>query len=251
MTSQGHPARAPAVFGAESLATAALTNLWKHLDRMLPLWFALAVFHALTHVALRGESPDLWPLQAILNREASALMTLGVSALASAIALRVLFGRSREAVQPDGALGAYVGTVLLLAVAPTIILMGWHAPGPGTLKAELSDDLARVMLGLSAAAAVFWVALRLTLWPIARLLGDTRVTAEQSWQLMRGAVARYAGAMVLLLAPLVTIAYILSLFRGHAPPMLVDAALAPVQAAITLAATAVAAEIYRMRMGLS
>jgi hypothetical protein len=251
MTSQGHPARAPAVFGAESLAMAALTNLWRSLDRILPLGFALAVFHALIHAAQRGQSPDLWPLQAILNGEASALMTLGISALASAIALRILLGRSREAVMPDGALGSYVGTVVLLGIAPTVLLMGWHTPGPAALKEQLTDDLARVVLGLAAAGVVFWVALRLTLWPIARLLGDSRVTAEQSWQLMRGAVARYAGAVVLVTAPLVMINYLLSVFAAQAPGVVLDAALAPVRAALTLAVTAVAAEIYRMRMGMA
>jgi hypothetical protein len=250
MITHGHPARAPAVFGAESLAMAALTNLWKSLDRMLPLWFGLAVFHALVHAAQRAQSPDLWPLQAILNREASALLTLGITALASAIALRILLGRSHEAVQPDGALGAYVGIVVMLGVAPAIILMGWRPLGPEALKADLSDGLARALLAMAMAGVVFWVSMRLTLWPIARLFGDKRVTAEQSWLLMRGAVARYAGAVVLLIAPLLTINYVLGLFAPHAPPMMIDAAVAPLRAAITLAATAVAAEVYRTRMGL-
>jgi hypothetical protein len=250
MTMQGHPARAPAVFGAESLAAAALTNLWKHLDRILPLGGALALFHGLVQAAQRGQSADLWPLQASLNREASNLMTLGISALACAIALRILLGRSKEAVQPDGALGAFVGIVVLLGLAPAVLLMGWHPVSGEALWTELSDGLARVALGVSMAAVVCWVALRLTLWPIARLLGDSRVTAEQSWQLMRGAVLRYAGALVLLLAPLVMVSYLVSVFAASAPGLVIDAAEAPIRAIITLAATAVAAEVYKLRMGM-
>ena len=250
MTMQGHPARAPAVFGAESLAAAALTNLWKHLDRILPLGGALALFHGLVQAAQRGQSPDIWPLQAILNREASNLMTLGISALASAIALRILLGRSKEAVQPDGALGAFVGIVVMIGVAPAVLLMGWRPPIGDALWTELSNSLAQVLLGAGMAGVVCWVALRLTLWPIAKLLGDTRVTAEQSWQLMRGAVLRYAGALVLLVAPFVMVSYLIGVFAQSAPGLVLDAAEAPVRAIITLAATAVAAEVYKLRMGM-
>ena len=44
MNTQAHPAKAPVNRGVEALSLAALANLWRSLDKLLPLWFGLAAF---------------------------------------------------------------------------------------------------------------------------------------------------------------------------------------------------------------
>jgi hypothetical protein len=250
MSSQGHPARAPAVMhGVEALALAALANLWRSLDKILPLWFALALFHALVHPHAFTPADDVWPLQAIVDNEASTLTGLVVTGLAAAVAVRIFLGRGREAWKPNAGLGAFVGIFVLLGVAPVVILMGLHPPGPSAPISELKDELARAAFGLAVGVAMFWISLRLSLWPIGRLLDDRRVTASQSWTLMRGAVMRYAGAVSSVVAPLILINAAVSVATAQWPAIH-SAAMAPLNAAITLGAAAVAAEVYRNRMNL-
>jgi len=249
-SSRAYEGMAPAVADVEALALTALATLWRHLDRMLPLWFALAAFHALTHAATQSQGVDTPVLQQIFANEASTMTNLAVSALASGIGLRIFLGRGREALRPSGDLGGYVSIVVLLAVAPTVMLMGLHPPGFDTSRAQLVAEAPRLAVGLATCVAAFWVSLRLTLWPIARLLDDRRVTGAQSWTLMRGAVGRYAGAVILLVAPMTLVNYLIGLLAAHASPLIHEAATAPLRAAMTLAATAVAAEVYRKRMAL-
>jgi hypothetical protein len=250
MSAQGHPARAPApTRGAEALALAALTTLWRSMEKVLPLWFALALFHTLVHARTHTAGDDVWPLQAILENEASTVTSLVVSGLSSAVALRIFLGRAREAFKPDQAMGAYLGIFILLGIAPMVILMGLHPPEPGAPASELHDDLLRAGFGVTTGMAMFWIGLRLTLWPIARLLDDRRVTASQSWTLMRGASVRYAGAISLLVTPLILANAFISVATEQAP-LIHRAAIAPLNAAIALAAAAVAAEVYRNRMNL-
>jgi hypothetical protein len=233
--------------GVEALAVAALGNLWRSMDRLLPLWFALAVFHALVHARAHTAADDIWPLQAILDNEASTLTALVVSALASAVAMRIFLGQARVALKPDAAMGAYVGIFVLLGIAPVVILMGLHPPEPTAPASELHDAIVRAGFGVAMGMAMFWLSLRLSLWPIGRLLDDRRVTAGQSWALMRGAVMRYAGAVSVIVAPMILINALVSLLTDQMP-LIHQAAIAPLNAAITLGATAVAAEVYRTRM---
>ena len=154
-----------------------------------------------------------------------------------------------RALKPDTAMGAYVGIFVLLGIAPVVILMGLHPPQTAAPVSELHDDIVRAGFGVAIGMAMFWLSLRLTLWPIGRLLDDSRVTAAQSWILMRGAVMRYAGAVSVLVAPLILINAAVSLATEHVP-LIHQAAIAPLNAAIMLGATAVAAEVYRNRMNL-
>ena len=235
--------------GVEALAVAALRNLWRSMDKVLPLWFALAVFHSLVHPHVYTPADEVWPLQAILDNEASMLTGLVVTGLAAAVALRIFLGRGREALKPDEGLGAFVGIFVLLGVAPVVILMGLHPPGPSAPISELQDELMRAGFGLATGVAMFWISLRLSLWPIGRLLDDRRVTAVQSWTLMRGAVMRYAGAVSSVVAPLILVNAAISVVTAQMPTIH-TAAVAPLNAAITLGAAAVAAEVYRNRMNL-
>lgn len=250
MSSRAYEGMAPAVADVEGLARAALRTLWRNLDRMLPLWFALAAFHALTHAAARSQGIDTPILQQILANEASTMTNLAVSALASGVALRIFLGRGREALRANGDLGGYVSIVVMLAVSPAVVMMGLHPPSLDMPRAQLVADAPRFGLALATCLATFWVGLRLTLWPIARLLDERRVTASQSWALMRGAVGRYAGAVLLLVVPMALVNGLLGGLIAHAPALVNEAATAPLRALMTLAAAAVAGEVYRKRMAL-
>ena len=250
MSTQAHPAKAPVNRGVEALSLAALANLWRSLDKLLPLWFGLAAFHALARAAVHAQAADAWPLRAILENEASMLTTMLVSALAAAVALRVFLGRARQAMRVTPGLAGFVGIVILLGVAPAMILMGAHAPAADGSGIDLTVGMIRMSLALATGTVMFWVSLRLTLWPIARLLGDNRVTSGQSWALMRGATGRYAAALGLLVGPMLLLNALLDLLTREASPLIHGAATAPLSAAISLTAAAVAAEVYRMRMGL-
>jgi hypothetical protein len=251
MSTQAHPAKAPPVTrGVEALSLAALANLWRSLDRLLPLWFGLAAFHAMARAAVHAHAADAWPLQAIVDNETSTLTLLLISALASAVALRIFLGRGRDALRVTPGLAGFVGIVILLGIAPAMILMGAHPPEPGASPTDLRVDMVRMSLALATGLVMFWVSLRLTLWPIARLLGENRVTGGQSWTLMRGAAGRYAGALGLLVGPMLLLNYLLDLFTTQASPLIHGAATAPLSAAITLTTAAVAAEVYKNRMNV-
>jgi hypothetical protein len=251
MNTHAHPGKAPPVTRAvEALSLAALANLWRSLDKLLPLWFGLAAFHAMARAAVHVHAADAWPLQAIIDNEASTLTLMLVSALASAVALRIFLGRGRDALRVNPWLAGYVGIVILLGIAPAMILMGVHSPAPGASPTDLHVDMVRMALALATGFTMFWVSLRLTLWPIARLLGDNRVTGGQSWTLMRGAAARYAGTLGLLIGPMVLLNYLLDALTTEASPLIHAAATAPLSAAITLTTAAVAAEVYKNRMNV-
>jgi hypothetical protein len=250
MSTQAHPGKAPVNQGVEALSMAALTNLWRSLDKLLPLWFGLAAFHALARAAVHAHTADAWPLRAIIDNEASTLTMMLVSALAAAVALRVFLDRGREALRVTPGLAGFVGIIILLGIAPAMILMGMHSPAPDASGMDLQVDMVRMSLALLTGMVMFWVSLRLTLWPIARLLGDNRVTGGQSWALMRGATGRYAAVLGLLIGPMLLLNYLLDVFTRAASPLIHGAATAPLSAAISLTTAAVAAEVYRMRMGL-
>jgi hypothetical protein len=235
--------------GVEALALAALANLWRSLDKILPLWFGLALFHALVHPHAEAPAENAWPLQAIVDNEISTLTGLVVTGLTAAVAIRIFLGRGREAWKPDEGLGAFVGIFVLLGLAPVVILAGLRPPAPDAPIWELKAELARMFFGLATGAALFWISLRLSLWPIGRLLDDQRLTASQSWTLMRGAVMRYAGAVSSVVAPLILINAAVSVTTAQWPTIH-SACMAPLNAAITLGAAAVAAEVYRDRMNL-
>ena len=248
--SSSDPRVAPVVTGVEGLASAAVASLWGALDRILPLWFALSAFFAVHHVAVPNPASDTAVFLQVFDNESWLLTTLVAGAAAASVALRIFLGRGKEALKPDWSLGAFIGIVSLLGVAPAVILMGLRPPALSASWGDMLHDLARSGLGLATGFAMVWLALRLTLWPIGRLLGDRRVTSEQSWILMRGGVASYAAAVLLLTAPMLVLNTLVLTLTAHASPLVRDAAGAPLSAAIVLAAAAVAAEVYRKRLRL-
>jgi hypothetical protein len=250
LSTQANNPGAPAATGVEALASAAFAALWRSQDRILPLWFALAVFYALNHAPVPSQGGDAFVVQDVINNEMWLLTTLVVTALASAIGLRIFLGRGREALKPNVAMGAYVGIVTLLGIAPAVMLTNLHPPTLSALLMGFPGRAMRTGLSLAAGGAILWASLRLALWPIARLLGDRRVTGEQSWILMRGAVISFTGALLLLTAPMLMLNYALIVLTQHASPLIHDAVSAPLRAAVGLAVTAVAAEVYRKRMRL-
>ena len=229
MSTQANNVGAPAATGVEALASAAFATLRRTQDRALPLWFAIAVFYALNHAPAPSQGGDAYVVQEVINHEAWLLTNLLVNALASAIGLRIFLGRGREALKPDTAMGAYIGIVTLLGIAPAVMLTDLHAPALSTLVAGFPNSTIRLVLGVAAGVAILWASLRLTLWPIARLLGDRRVTGEQSWILMRGAVISFTGALLLLTAPLLMLNYALMELTQHASSLVRDAVNAPLE----------------------
>src|SRR5450432_1583035 len=126
MSTQANSAGTRAAKGVEALAMASIAALWGSMGRILPLWCGLTLFYAMNHAAGHVDAADGRALQETLDNEIWVATTLLATAVTSAIALRIFLGAWREAFRPNGALGAFIGIVVLLGVAPAVMLMRLH-----------------------------------------------------------------------------------------------------------------------------
>jgi len=232
--------------GAEALASGALASLWASFGGVWPLWSILTVINAVGAALAEGSTEAGTPagLVALPSLVAS---TLGASVV-SGVAIRLMLGRGKAAWLPDLGLIAYVGLVSLLTAAPSAFALTVQAPPHGATQAAVTSFIELASVALLATIGAIWATLRLTLWPIGRLLGNAEMTAGRSWRLMRGAVLRYLMGAILLGAPVAMLNFMvitLTKSQGH---LISQIAATPLNALIALLAAAVAAEVYRARV---
>src|SRR5205823_1105234 len=125
--------------------------------------------------------------------------------------------------------------------APTFLAAMLQAPAHGAPAAAQSSFIGLAAVALIGGLAILWGSLRLTLWPIGRLLGNEEMTAGRSWRFMRGAVLRYLMGIILLGAPVAMLNFMvitLTKAQGH---LISQIAATPLNALICLLAAAVAA----------
>jgi len=236
--------------GIETLAAAGLGNLWRAIGRIWPLWGALTVVNALSAAAAfaperDGAAAALQTAMGELPWFVASGLTAGVT---TGLAIRVLLGREKPW-RPDGPLLAYAGAVTLLGVAGSVvaaIVQAPHAAGPDAQVTFMTTAGGAVV----AALALLWVALRLTIWPVGRLVGYDEMSPGRSWRLMRGAVLRSVLAAALLSAPVFIANLVVVMLTQPAGPVTARVSAAPLASLMALLAAAVAAEIYRARVVL-
>jgi len=234
--------------GAEALASGALASLWASFGGVWPLWSILTVINAVGAALAEGQTGPAGAgtqtgLVALPSLVAS---TLGASVV-SGVAIRLMLGRGKAAWLPDLGLIAYVGLVSLLTAGPSAFALIVQAPH-GATQAAVTSFIELASVALLATIGAIWATLRLTLWPIGRLLGNAEMTAGRSWRLMRGAVLRYLMGAILLGAPVAMLNFMvitLTKSQGH---LISQIAATPLNALIALLAAAVAAEVYRARV---
>jgi hypothetical protein len=94
-----------------------------------------------------------------------------------------------------------------------------------------------------------WVTLRLTLWPVARLVGEPSVTFARSWRLMRGAVWPYVWAAILVAtAPMIVATILYGAYRHDRAAWEIILA-SPFDGIGSLLLAVLTAQLYRLRSG--
>lgn len=225
--------------GAETLAAGAIGNLWAAFGAIWPLWSALTIVYAIAAAAGEG-----------LTGLAQAPILIGAdfaAALVSGFAIRVLLGRGPAAWKPDAGLAVYVGVAGLFSVGPTVLMLLAQPPAHAA-AADVSAYTTQAGGAAVAALAILWAALRITPWPIGRLVGNALMTPGRSWRLMRGVVLRYAMAAILLAAPVVLMAVMVAMLTKSQGHLISQIAVTPLSSLVALLAAAVAAEVYRSRI---
>jgi hypothetical protein len=131
-----------------------------------------------------------------------------------------------------------------------MLITGLSPPGAHASPAEVKVFLNEVVLLIASLTLAGVAMLRLTLWPIARLLGRRDISPERSWRLMRGTTGNFLFATVVLTAPLGILASIPLMLSSQGLELLARLWAAPIGAAMVLLVSAVAAEAYQTRIGV-
>jgi hypothetical protein len=236
MSSQAYEADNQPAQGIEALASGAVANLWRSLDRIWPLWLGVSAFDVLHGIAASFRSGP-HGLEDLVGGSSSALVITVPAALSSGVALRILLGRERDVWRLDRGLAVYAGITVFLATATETLLLSARTPSALGLLAQ------------GAAFGLVMVSLRFTLWPIGLLLGDRGMTPGRAWTLMVGAARRYYFAVLLLMAPLFTLQVLLVFLAAPRSHLLSQIVTTPVRVAVGLVTAAVAAEVYKARVG--
>ena len=226
--------------GVETLAAGAVANLWASLGAVWPLWSALTLVFAIAAAAAEG-----------LAGVAQAPMLIAAdlaAALVGGIAIRVLLGRGPAAWKPDAGLAAFVLIAGLFAVGPTVLMLLAQPPAHTGSQAELSAYTTQAGGAAVVALAILWAAMRITPWPIGRLIGNDQMTPGRAWRLMRGVVPRYAMAAILLAAPVAVLAVMVAMLTKSQGHLISQIAVTPLSSLVALLVAAVAAEVYRSRI---
>ena len=226
--------------GAETLASGALGNLWASFGGVWPLWSALTIVYAVGAAVAESTAG----FGQLLPAAGSSL----AAAVVGGILIRVLLGRGLAAWKPDGGLFSFVGIVGLLSVGPSMLGAFLQPPAHAVAAADVSGYTTQAggvgVVGLS----LLWMAMRLTPWPIGRLLGNVEMSSGRAWRLMRGVVLSYAMAAILLSAPVVALAVMVAMLTKPQGHLISQLAIAPLSSLVALLAAAVAAEVYRARV---
>lgn len=175
-----------------------------------------------------------------------------VSAVLSALTFRVLLGRRATL---DGSALVGLGIFVLIAVLPALILK----LAVGQMPTDTGDTQAMMAMGLRSlgasfailVAALIW--LKLLLWPIGLVVGDTELTPSVSWKLTHRAYWGYIIGCILLGAiPYIIMLVIIMGARAGAPATPATAANVPLAAApftalFALAFSVTAAGLFHLR----
>jgi hypothetical protein len=169
---------------------------------LMAVWLAMGV-GGLLIAQLGGDvKPDAAPGVSALTLIGALKGTLNIvlEGMAAAIGLRILLqgpGRWRELDRPLLECAAIIGVMGMAFLVPS-----W-AYG---LLARFGIQLAPTSAGLVFLVVMvggFYVAVKLVLWPIGRLMSRPELTAARSWRLTRRATRGYILAQVVLFLPII------------------------------------------------
>jgi hypothetical protein len=201
--SRGVPATPAARgFGVATLISSAVREVRAHWPQALALWiagFALAVGQravrdwGVATLPHPGLSPA-WLGEALLRDVAAAIL--------AALALRLFLVPGPRWWRPDRGFAACVALLTLASVALGAQGLLTIAAGRGSGLPEL---FGRQLLWAATAVLLFWVFVRLLLWPVGALLGDAKVTPRRSWSLMEGYVGGYVLAVIVINLPILLV----------------------------------------------
>lgn len=136
------------------------------------------------------------------------LATAMVGALGTAVGLRMLVQPRQQWVKLDRGFVECAGSWGVVTAAFT-------AAAEALPTGEALEQAPGLLLGVLAAMLLgFYVAFRLSLWPLGRLTGRTDVTPIRSWRLMRRTLRGYALAHLLASIPLIAAAVLVMTISG-------------------------------------
>lgn len=174
------------------------------------------------------------------------IVSTAAMAVLTGLLTRRLLDRGPTGVSIDRGLLVFVACSLAIALSPMMmapLVVAAVSIGPDGAIGRL--QLLLVVVAVFVAGV--WAACRLTLWPIARLVGDDRVTIARAWAMMKGMVWPLilswlvAGLLVGITALAASAQYRLT---GALFWLLVSGAASALLAALL---AAVSAEVYRAR----
>ena len=197
----------PPGLGAITLLAAGFREVAARWPQALALWalgvgahLAPRLMRSAEHVRFTGWTPA--------DGAQMALIAV-VSAVLAALALRLFLLRGSGWLQPDRGFWVCVGLLTAATLgdsAITVLGLGhvadFRGAGISATRAGLAAMELRQAGVLAAQALVAWIYVRLMLWPIGALMGEAAVTPARSWALMRGQVAGFVIAVIILSAPL-------------------------------------------------
>ncbi len=194
--------------GTMTLVRGGLARLRAHAPAALVLWLAISTMSAGVELAARATG-----LQTDAPAVSGAYLgylfaTAFVSSLGSLLAARLFLQGRAGLLRVDRglieALGLLAGMTALVSWSASLyaVAMAGSAQSP-------QNALAMGVGGAVAYLAMAYVLLKVTLWPIGRLMGRPEVTPGRSWRLMRKATRGVILAYVLAIVPLMVVSGVL------------------------------------------
>jgi hypothetical protein len=234
---------------AGHLAVLALGSVAQSFGPLLPVWIGLTLVNGVAAVAIRA-----WSVAHGLEAPASLSM-LAAEGLVAGLAVGTLSGfavRGFLGLAPwraDGGLARFVsvqvGLALVEGFLPTFAVRGALAAGMGGGIAGLPSG----GVAFAVWCAVSAVAMMLTPWQVAMLVGDRRVTLGLSWRAMGGALPAYIGAYVAAVGlPALVYIYAWSLYYYTGGAVALGASVAA-YCVTGMVSAALAAHVYHLRLG--
>lgn len=177
-----------------------------------------------------------------------AALSAALSGLAAAWGVRLFIGRGVGWLKPDRRL--FEGGGIMAALSLGFFVISWLYTGPSQAGVSQGLVVAGALGGFVLFFVFAFVSLRLTLWPIGRLMGRGEVTPARSWRLMRRATRGLILGYMLLALPAIVIAAALlgGVMAVTGSPDIRTAAIQLAAAAVGVAGYGLVATLYEIRV---
>jgi hypothetical protein len=242
---------APNALGPTAPIAAAFRALRARWPQALCLWVAGTAWAFAARSIRQAAGEALRHPSFSLPFFANALAGAAVAAVLTTLTLRLVLAPGRGWWRPDRGFAVCVGLLTLASVVASGLISLSLSPVPIHNVARLAQHF---VLTFAVEVVLYWIYARLLLWPIGAAMGNAAMRPGRSWALMRGHVARYVIAVILINLPLVVLASAfpiaairLRLLSAHDLVAVTTVTTAVLGPGVQLLQHAIAAVLYRAR----